>query len=156
MVMVSVALILHLFTAVVWIGGMFFAYLVLRPVAAACLEPPQRLTLWTDVFGRFFPWVWLAVVLLPVTGLWLVFAVFGGMGTSPLYVHVMLGIAVLMILIFLHLFFAPYRRLKAAVTREDWAAGGKELATIRKLVATNLSLGLLLILAVGGGRYLVM
>lgn len=153
--MVSVALILHLFTAVVWIGGMFFAYMALRPVAAARLEPPQRLVLWTDVFGRFFPWVWLAVVLLPVTGLWLVFSVFGGMGTSPLYVHVMLGIAVLMILIFLHVFFAPYRRLKAAVAREDWPAGGRELATIRKLVGTNLSLGLLLILVVGGGRYLV-
>ncbi len=52
-----VATSLHTVAAVLWVGGIFLAYRVLRPAAMA-LEPPQRLTLWADVFGRFFPWVW--------------------------------------------------------------------------------------------------
>src|SRR5690606_5692971 len=58
---------LHLLAAVVWVGGMFFAYMALRPAAATVLPPPQRLPLWTQTFRRFFPWVWITVVLLPVT-----------------------------------------------------------------------------------------
>lgn len=48
------ALVLHSLAAAVWVGGMFFAYMALRPAAGA-LEPPQRLTLWRGTFDRFFP-----------------------------------------------------------------------------------------------------
>ena len=51
----AAALAIHLLLALLWVGGMFFAYLVLRPVAATELEPPQRLPLWRGVFSRFFP-----------------------------------------------------------------------------------------------------
>ena len=54
---------LHALAAVVWVGGMFFARLVLAP-AAASLEPGPRLTLWSRVLGRFFPWVFAAIILL--------------------------------------------------------------------------------------------
>lgn len=151
--MISIALTLHLLAAVIWVGGMFFAWMVLRPVAAVSFEPPQRLTLWRDVFTRFFPWVWAAVVILPVTGLWLALRVYGGLGGSPPYVHVMLTIGLVMILIYLHLYFAPWRRLRAAVAAGDWAAGGKALATIRRLVGINLILGLVLLSTVSAGRY---
>lgn len=152
--MASLALILHLFAAIVWIGGMFFAYLILRPVAAAQLEPPQRLTLWNSVFARFFPWVWAAVIVLPVTGLLLVYRLFGGIGSSPPFVHLMLALGTAMVLMYLHVYFAPYRRLRAAVAAQDWPAGGKALAMIRKLVGVNLLLGVLLVIGVAGGRYL--
>ena len=46
---------LHLLAAVIWVGGMFFAYMVLRP-SAGLLEPAARLPLWQRVFGHFFPW----------------------------------------------------------------------------------------------------
>jgi len=52
----SVSLVLHSLSAVLWVGGMFFAHQVLRPAAAA-LEPGPRLTLWSRVLGRFFGWV---------------------------------------------------------------------------------------------------
>lgn len=149
--MVSVALILHTLAAILWIGGMFFAYMVLRPVAAAQLEPPARLTLWNTVFTRFFPWVWAAVIILPVTGLFLAFRLFGGLGSSPPFVHLMLALGVAMVLVFFRVYFAPYRRLRAAVAAQDWPAGGKALGAIRKLVGFNLLLGLLL---VAGGRFL--
>ena len=46
----ALALALHVIAAVIWVGGMLFAHMMLRPVAAAQLEPPQRLTLWVGVF----------------------------------------------------------------------------------------------------------
>jgi len=60
-------LILHVLSVIIWVGGMFFAYMCLRPIAASQLEPPVRLQLWVGVFGKFFPFVWLAVILLPLT-----------------------------------------------------------------------------------------
>jgi uncharacterized membrane protein len=142
-----IALFLHLFSAVVWVGGMFFAYLCLRPVAASVLEPPQRLTLWSQVFARFFPWVWVAAILLPVTGLWIIFQA-GGFGSVGHYVHIMLALGVIMIAVFGHVYFSPYRRLRAAVAAQDFATAGKQLAQIRILVAFNLTVGILIIAAV--------
>ena len=69
---------LHALAAVIWVGGMFFAYMALRPVAAQLLEPPIRLELWSQTLAQFFPWVWLAVIALPATGYWIIFAVYGG------------------------------------------------------------------------------
>ena len=151
----SVTIMLHLLSAVVWVGGMFFAYMVLRPAAAALLEPPQRLPLWVACFGGFFVWVWVAVVLLPATGYWMMFAHFGGMAYAPLYVHLMNAIGTLMIALYVWLYFVPYRRLKAAVQAGDWKSGGAHLNIIRRIVGTNLLLGLLTITIASAGRYLV-
>lgn len=152
----SVLLALHALSAVLWVGGMFFAYTVLRPTAASLLQPPERLTLWSQIFGRFFPWVWASVVLLPVTGYWMIFGVFGGMAAAPVYVHIMNGLGIVMILIYLHVFFAPYRRLRKAVTTQDWPRGGASLNQIRMLVGINTLIGLLVIAIASGGRYLAL
>ena len=80
----ALALALHVLSAVIWVGGMFFAYMALRPVAAELLEPPARLRLWRGVFANFFVWVSAAVVLLLITGLWMIFGVYGGMGKALL------------------------------------------------------------------------
>lgn len=153
--MMGLAVLLHVIGVVIWVGGMFFAYVVLRPVAASQLEPPVRLRLWVGVFGGFFPWVWSVIVAILATGFWMIFAVFGGMGAVGLYVHAMLGLGILMMLIFMHVYFAPYARLRRAVAAEDWAAGGKSLAQIRMLVGINTLIGLLTTAIASGGRYLV-
>ena len=150
-----IAITLHLLAVVIWVGGMFFAYMALRPVAATLLEPPLRMPLWSQTFARFFPWVWASVILLPVTGYWMILYVFGGFAKLALYIHIMQGLGILMTLIFLHVYFAPYPRLKRAVAAGDFAAAGKQLATIRKLIGLNLILGLLLIVIASSGRYLV-
>lgn len=150
----SIAITLHILSAVIWVGGMFFAYTILRPAAGQQLEPPQRLSLWVQVFSRFFPWVWLSIVLLLVSGYWMVFNVFGGMSAIGLHIHLMQALGLLMILLFMHLFFAPFRRLKEAVITENWPEGAKRLNQIRLIVAINLALGLLVIAIAAGGRYL--
>ncbi len=141
-------LLLHVLSVVVWVGGMFFAYMALRPVAASVLEPPQRLTLWAGVFGKFFPWVWASVALILLTGLTLLMK----MGGMPHYALAMLVLGVAMMLIFAHVFFSPYKKLKRAVGEQDWQAGAAALAQIRMSIGINLSLGLLTIAVVFIGR----
>jgi uncharacterized membrane protein len=150
----SIAIVLHVLSAVVWVGGMFFAYVILRPVAADLLEAPVRLRLWRANFQRFFPWVWAAVVLLPATGYWIIFAQLGGMAGARLHIHIMQGIGLLMIALYLHLYFAPYRRLARAVAAEDYPSAGKSLNQIRFIIGTNLLLGLTVVAVAAGGRYL--
>lgn len=144
---------LHLLSIVIWVGGMFFAHQVLRPVAAEQLEPPQRLTLWVGVFRRFFPWVWICVTLTLVSGLVMI-GMLGGMGVVPLYVHAMLGLGLAMMAIYVYVFFVPFARLKQAVASQDWKAGGASLANIRQLVGINLSLGLFIIAIATAGAML--
>jgi uncharacterized membrane protein len=132
---------LHIIGFTVWVGGMFFAYMALRPVAAARLEPPQRLALWEGVFSKFFPWVWLCVALILGSGLYMMAL----LGKPPMYVSAMFGLGIIMMMLFAHVFFAPFKRLKRAVAAQDWQAGGAALGQIRMLVGINLSLGLVTI-----------
>lgn len=148
----SISLILHALSAVVWVGGMFFAHQVLRPAAAA-LEAGPRLALWSRVLGRFFAWVFAAVILLLLTGYTMVFDVFGGFAKIGLHIQLMQGIGILMVLLFLHLYFAPWRRFQAAVARQDWAEGGRQLGQIRTIVTVNLVLGIIVVAIGSSGRY---
>lgn len=141
---------LHVLSIVVWVGGMFFAYMALRPVAASVLEPSLRLTLWAGVFGKFFPWVWASVALILLTGLYMLMKLSGA--ALPHYALAMLVLGVVMMLIFAHVFFAPYKKLKRAVSEQNWKAGGAALAQIRMLIGINLSIGLLTIAVVFVGR----
>ena len=152
--MMSIALSLHILFVVVWVGGMFFAYMVLRPVAAMQLDAPPRLRLWVGVFKQFFPWVFLAVGLILATGLLMLVKGFGGIASASLDLQLMAGTGVVMMLIFLHVYFAPFQRLKRAVGAEDWPAGGRHLAQMRMLIGINLLLGLLTVVIAAGGRYL--
>jgi len=148
----GLTLALHVLAIVIWVGGMFFAYMILRPVAANELEPPLRLNLWRHVFSRFFPWVWVSIVLAPITGLMLMIP-YGGFITSPLYVHLMTGMGIVMIMIFLHVFFAPFKRIKAALDAQDIPAAAKQLNQIRFLVGINTLIGILTIIVATAGKY---
>ena len=146
----TVLLFLHVLGVVVWVGGMFLAYVAVRPAIIQVLEPPQRLALWEGIFRRFFPWVWAAVILILGSG----FAMQGKMGRAPLNLHLMLAIGVAMALVFLHIYFAPFARLKRAVAAQDWQAGAPALAQIRRLVGVNLALGLINVAVAMLGRLL--
>lgn len=141
------AKLLHIFGFTIWVGGMFFAHNALRPTAAATLEPPLRLTLLNGVFTRFFGWVWLSIALVLGSGLYMM----AQMGKPPIPVTLMSVIGIVMMLIFGHIFFSPFRRLKRHVAAQEWQAAGAAMAIIRKLVAINLILGLITILIGGLG-----
>jgi uncharacterized membrane protein len=149
---VALLIALHVLAAVAWVGGMFFAYMVLRP-SAGPLEPETRLALWRRVFGRFFPWVWASIVLLLASGYGMMFLYFGGFAGARLHIHVMQGVGIVMMLLFLHLFFVPWRRFSGAMEGRHFPDAAKHLGQIRRIVATNLALGLITIVIGASGRF---
>ena len=149
----AIAVALHIIATVVWVGGMFFAVFVLRPSSSA-LEPSDRLALWGRVFARFFPWVWVSIVLLLASGYWMIFVGRDGFTNLPIYIHFMQGIGWLMVLIYLHLWFAPYARFKAALALGEGPVAAINLNKIRWIVTANIALGLINAIIGVSGKYL--
>jgi uncharacterized membrane protein len=142
----NLLLFLHLAAAIFWMGGMAFVVLALRPAANAQLQPPVRLALMADVLKRFFAVVIASIAVLLFTGGWLMVQVPGAQ--APKGWHAMAGLGIVMMLVFGHIFFAPWKRLKAAVAAQDWPEGGKRANQIALLVKVNQGLGWLAIAAV--------
>ena len=143
----------HLLLALVWVGGMFFAYQVLRPVAATGLEPPQRLPLWRGVFSRFFPWVWVSIAVLLGSGYGLIFFFYGGFAGADVHIHLMQVTGLAMTALFIYLYFTPWRRFRDAVASDAFADAAKNLNRIRLIVTVNLVIGLLTVISGAGGRF---
>lgn len=138
---------IHLLAALVWVGGMFFAYAVLRPAAVEALQPSERMRLWNAVLRRFFNWVWAAIGVILITGFYLIYQ-YGGIAHVARHVHIMLASGLVMMVIYGYVFFACYVPFSLHVARQRWKEADEQLGKIRKLVALNLALGLLTILVV--------
>ena len=142
---------IHLFSIIVWVGGMIFAHVCLRP-AVAQLEPPLRLRLMQDVLSRFFNAVLWASCLTIASGLGLVALTsitvkqLGGTFQMPLNWTVMATIGLAMLAIFLHIRFVMFKRLTQAVAQQQWANGAAAMNAIRQLVSTNLLLGIITVI----------
>ncbi len=152
MIDTTVALALHILGAVIWVGGMFAAYVCLRPATGA-LEAPQRLQLWRNFFQRFFPWVWASVLLLLASGYWMLMTRFGGFAHAPLYVNLMQAIGWLMIALFVWLFHGPWLAFRRAADAQTWPAAAASLNRIRQIIMVNLPLGLIVVVIGGTGAH---
>jgi uncharacterized membrane protein len=136
---------LHLLMATLWVGGMFFALAVLRP-SLAVLSPADRLTFHAQVFRRFALVVWHAMPITLLTGYALLFGVYGGFRGTHWSIHVMHALGLVMGVVYLVLFFGPYRKFRAQPAAEH-------VRGIRNLMAINLVLGLVIVALAGAGRY---
>jgi uncharacterized membrane protein len=127
----------HVLCAVIWVGGMFFAYVVLRP-SLSVLEPIQRIALHTQVFRRFFLVVWHVMPLILVSGFAVLFGFYGGPASVGWNVQLMMLLGLIMSAVFLLIVFGPYARFRRTTDRNTTAAS---MDRIRKLIAVNLVLG---------------
>lgn len=143
---------LHMLAAVIWVGGLFFAFIALRP-AAGKLSLAERLPLWSGALGRFFLWVWLAIAVLLITGYGMLFAYYDGFSGAPVFVNIMQGLAWIMFLMFGHIFFAPWRRLRAALAAGTLDEAARYLNQLRLLVGLSLVLGLIVVIVAACGPY---
>ena len=143
---------IHLLSAVVWVGGMFFALIVLRP-AAGPMDPAARLALWRRVFARFFPAVGVAVLALLATGHAMILIELGGFAAIGMSVHLMEGTGVLMSILFLVLLVGPYRAFLKALDAGTLPAAGRAIERIRWIIAVNLALGVATLAIAATGRY---
>ena len=139
---IEIALFLHLLSVAVWVGGMVFANYCLRP-ALEDLSPQLRLPLIESVFGRFFNWVGASVIVILLSGGYLMMQFGGGRATWP--IHAMAGLGVVMMLIFGHIRFALFPRVIRAVQAQRWPDGARAVGTVRRLVVLNIVLGVVTI-----------
>ncbi len=133
---------LHLLSAAIWVGGMFYAILVLR-VGFAVLDAGPRLQVQMVTLKKFFFYVWHVMPIMILTGWAMVAVVYGGFAVLPWSINVMQGLGILMALVFLYTFFDPWKRLSRAIRPAP-----DLVPRIRSLMITNLALGLITI-AVG-------
>jgi uncharacterized membrane protein len=139
------ALFLHVGGVVIWVGGMFFAHMALRP-AVQSLPVEMRLPLLENALSRFLNWAGLSAIVILLSG----FAMWGRVKPSeaPLGWLVMMATGLLMMAIYGHLRFAAFKKFRMAVMAADWSDAAQRLALVRKIVLINLSLGLIVIAAV--------
>ncbi len=138
-----IALPLHVLAAVIWIGGMFFAHTMLRP-SLSTLDPPARLVLMRDTLTRFFRWVWGAIAVLWLSGVWIITSQtgFGGVGW---HVIIMMLVALIMTVIFCLIYFDHFRKIVKFIEDEDFKAAGERLGRMSKLIGANLGMGLFVV-----------
>jgi uncharacterized membrane protein len=139
-------LVVHILSAVIWVGGMFYALVVLRP-ALNVLDTNLRLQIHMLTLKKFFLLVWHAMPLMLITGWGMIPLAGWRMAVLPWYVNAMQGLALVMAAIFLFTFFGPYRRLRRAIR-----PGPEILNRIRLLVTANLVLGLVIIAIAAQGQ----
>lgn len=147
----AIAIALHQLATVIWVGGMFFARFALRG-SVQTLEPGPRLDLMIAVLGRFFRWVWLAILTLWASGLWVFLGVYGGHMAA--HVHAMTATALVMTGLFVWLWYVPWPRLKTQRRAGDLTAASAAMTLIRRIILANLALGLLTAALGSAGRYL--
>ena len=131
---------LHVMGVVVWVGGMFFAHMALRP-AVQSLAPPERLALLAATLTRFIAWVGVAIVAILASG----FAMMAMMSSVGLHVHAMTAVGLAMMGIYADIVVVPLRILRGGVSAKDWPRAGSAMQRIRQLVAVNLVLGIVVI-----------
>lgn len=143
-------LFVHFSSAVVWVGGMFFAYFCLRPAAGRLLEPAQRLPLWQATLDRFFRFTAAAVALLLASGWSMLLET--GFSRAPIGWHLMSFLGSLMAVIFVYVYGFAHRRLRGHCEASAWPAAASALNEIRRLVAVNLALAVCTVAAAAFSR----
>lgn len=138
---------IHLLSLFVWVGGMIFSHYFLRKPLAT-LPSAQRFPLLYHVLRRFFNAVSVSVVLVLLTGLWMIGRTAKQMSRSgiafeaPWSWTAMALLGLIMMAIFVYIRVAPYRKLGRAVKTSDWTRAAAALTTIRQWVAVNMGLGI--------------
>lgn len=136
---------LHILMAAIWVGGMFFALVVLRP-SLRVLSPADRATFHGEIFRRFALVIWHAMPITLLSGYAMLFGLYGGFRGAHWTIHLMHVLGLVMGVVYLVLYFGPVRTFRKNPNPQS-------VLRIRNLLATNLVLGLLTIAIAGAGRY---
>jgi uncharacterized membrane protein len=142
----------HILAVIIWIGGMFFGFVALRP-ALKGMDTLAAARFWCTLLGRFLPWVWAAILVLLTSGIYMVFNSFDGFGQLPWFIQFMMAIGVFMMMLVGHVTLSAFKKLKRAVATNDEALAKRALGQIRVIMDVNLTLGLAIVIVVMSGAY---
>ena len=143
----GVVLALHLLAVTLWVGGMAYALLVLRP-RLGLLDATPRMNVHLQTLRRFFRLVWHVMPIALITGWSMLVFKEGGFAHAPWFVNTMQGLAIIMAIVFAWGFFAPYRRLRRAIRPT-----ATQLDAARTPLSINLALGATIVLVACLGHF---
>ena len=149
MILWNLVLAVHLLAMAAWVGGMAYALLVLRP-GLTVLDPAARRALHGATGKKFFLIVWHAMPLMLLTGWAMIFGVYGGFANLPVTVNIMHLLGLIMAVVFLVLFFGPWKAFRRAVGAE---AAIEAAGKMRRLMAVNLVLGVVTVVVASLGHW---
>ena len=135
---------IHLLCVVLWVGGMAFLLLTLRPSASA-IDPSARLVLQGAVFRRFFRTIWQVMPMAIVSGLLLLILLYSHQ-KMPWEVMVMQTGGVLMAAIFIGMVLVPNKRFQAKLAAGT--ATAEDAVPVRRLIWLSLGIGTIVLICV--------
>jgi uncharacterized membrane protein len=149
---IGLVLAIHILAVIIWLGGLFFLVVVLGP-SAESLDAAGASSVWYRTLSRSLAWGWLSLVLIVVTGVAMVFLVFGGYGHLPNIHRVNMAIGIPAIALYSYVYLMPWRQLGRAVRSSDRVVAAKKRHQVRTLLATILVLALSAAFMSALGRY---
>ncbi len=135
---------IHLLCVVLWVGGMAFLLITLRPSMNA-IDPSARLVLQGAVFRRFFRLVWQIMPLAIVSGLVLLVLSYSHQ-VVPWEVMVMQTGGVVMAAIFIGMVLVPNKRFQAKLAAGTATAA--DAAPVRRLLWVSLAIAAVILVCV--------
>lgn len=154
----QIVVLVHLLSAIAWVGGTLFLVMVMVPLVRSQSGPPsESARLLGEVARRFRPISWAAVLLLILTGLYLatehwgvgISVLFGGQGWFINVLQIKVGlVAVILVLSAIHDFIVGPRLSAAMEGVESGNSVAGTLGSYRKAVVWLARANLLLILMV--------
>lgn len=145
---------MHLLAVIVWVGGMYFTLMCLRPAVHEVLEPPARVRLMHAALRRFFLAVNVSVLVVLASGVAMVGLVWRDRAAAalafnmPLDWYAMIVLFFVMLAVFLHVRLSLFRRVARAMAAQAWPDAAAALGAIRWEVAINLVIGIFIVVLV--------
>lgn len=131
--MIKSLLFLHILFTIVWIGGMIYSLIFLKPALREILPEESRGKFLKSVLSRFFVAVWLSIIVIFITGMGLWHGYRKDFSENTLF-HIKLFSFGLMVVIFSYIYFLLFKRNK--------------IAPIPNLISINLILGILILMII--------
>jgi uncharacterized membrane protein len=130
---------IHQIGAMILLGGPFFLLLVLRPATRNLESTQERLRGYFSFYRRLFPWLWLSLILLWVSGIVQLKVL--GPDDLPMHVQLMTAAGAALFLITLVAHFGFYHQMEDAMDAEHWPRAARRAARVRKAMAVYFLIG---------------
>lgn len=148
----TLVLSIHTLATIIWLGGLFFICVVFA-LATRNMEQATLLSLWHRVLSRFFVWAWIGIGLILISGIAMVFLEFGGFSGIPAIHRANMLIGIPAILLYIYLYFFPWRRFRQALAINESHAAEVRIREARVIMSIIVTLGVIASVVSLAGRF---
>jgi len=149
----AIAIAAHQLGTLMLVGSLYFLIFIVRPVSRRTMGVTDRQRFFLLLFSYLFRWLWVALLLLWVSGAWRAHLL--GISQPPQIVLIMAGGAMLVTALTTVGHVVKYFYFAEFVETELWPQAGRTGSLVRIIMAAALLVALALVLAGVGAHYLL-